>query len=148
MGYDEQSAALEIGRLRDALRLAEQRIAALEQQLAEALAALEESRRTTARQAAPFRREEHQKVAPDQRKKPGRPPASGAKVALPVVGKFTGNLSGQPTGNLVQQLRIDYQGQNSGRNLYCNLSLGYCQLRRHHFSSLNTPCLEWHQLKP
>jgi transposase len=84
MAYDEQSAAFEIGRLRVALRLAEQRIAALEQQLAEALAALEEARRTTARQAAPFRREEHKKIAADQRKKPGRKPGHrGSSRSIP-----------------------------------------------------------------
>lgn len=74
MAFDEKSAALEIARLRDALHQAEERITSLERQLAEALSALEEARRGAARQAAPFRREQKQKVADEKRKKSGRKP--------------------------------------------------------------------------
>ena len=74
MAYDEQSAALEIARLRKELAAAQDRIASLEQQLAEALSALSEAQRIAARQAAPFRRDKEKKVPPGERKRPGRKP--------------------------------------------------------------------------
>src|SRR5690349_9007893 len=91
MAYDEKSASLEIARLRNALQRAEEqvatlekRVASLEAQLAESLTALEEARRWAARQAAPFRREENQKVAPEERKKPGRKPGHrGTSRSIP-----------------------------------------------------------------
>lgn len=84
MAYDEKSAALEIARLRDALRQAEERIASLERQLSETLAALDEARRMAARQAAPFRREDKKKVAAGERKKPGRKPGHrGSSRSIP-----------------------------------------------------------------
>lgn len=93
MGFDERSAALEIGRLTDALAEARRVIAALEgevtglkRQVEELTAALEEASRIAARQAAPFRREEKKKVPTGERKRPGRQPGHpGTSRPLPEV---------------------------------------------------------------
>lgn len=93
MGYDEQTAALQIARLRKELAASEERVvslerlvASLEQQLSEALGALAESQRVAARQAAPFRRDEKQKVPDGEKKKPGRKPGHrGAYRPIPEV---------------------------------------------------------------
>ena len=51
-----------------------QRIAELEKTIAELQEQLEQERRKNARQAAPFRRRENNKVPNDQKKRPGRTP--------------------------------------------------------------------------
>lgn len=48
--------------------------ASLRQELAQARARIEELERTAARQAAPFRREERNKIPPQEQKRPGRKP--------------------------------------------------------------------------
>jgi len=91
MGYDERQAALRMAelvtenrQLREQLSTAEKELEALRsanRHLQERLAELE---RASARQAAPFRRREKQKVPASQRKKPGRKPGHpGAYRQIP-----------------------------------------------------------------
>jgi len=93
MGFDERQAALRIGELMDENHRLREELAAVAGTL-ESLRAenrrlaelLEELQRTTARQAAPFRREERQKAPPGERKRPGRKPGHrGTSRPVPEV---------------------------------------------------------------
>lgn len=81
MAYDERQAALEIARLLGEVRRLEaenERLRGENRQLREQLDRLQqqvgELERITARQAAPFRREEQKKVPAGEQKRPGRKP--------------------------------------------------------------------------
>jgi transposase len=81
MAYDERQAALELARLREELRRLQaenERLQTENRQLREQLERVQQQvgalERITARQAAPFRREEQKKVPADAKKRPGRPP--------------------------------------------------------------------------
>ena len=62
----------ELGRLREELRRLRRRVEELESENAALRERVRELERASARQAAPFRREERLKVAPQERKRPGR----------------------------------------------------------------------------
>jgi transposase len=91
MAYDERQAALEMARLLGEVRRLQaenERLLTENRQLREKLDRFEkqvaELERITARQAAPFRREEPQKVAAAEKKRPGRKPGHrGFCRALP-----------------------------------------------------------------
>ena len=81
MAYDERQAALEIARLQEQVRRLQaenERLQTENRQLGEQLGRLQkqvaELERASARQAAPFRREEKKKVPVGEKKKPGRQP--------------------------------------------------------------------------
>jgi len=81
MAYDERQAAWEIARLLDEVRRLQaenERLQTENRQLREQLDRLQkqvaELERTSARQAAPFRREEQKKIPAGEKKRPGRKP--------------------------------------------------------------------------
>lgn len=91
MPYSESQAALAIAalqaenrQLRAQLRQALERGDGLQKELEELQQRLQELEREAARQAAPFRRRERQKIAPHDQKRPGRKPGhSGAYRRIP-----------------------------------------------------------------
>lgn len=93
MGFDERAAALRIAelmgenrRLREELSTIQGQVESLQAENRRLQEHLSELERAAARQAAPFRRAEKQKVPPGQRKRPGRPPGHrGTSRPLPEV---------------------------------------------------------------